>query len=771
MCYYSRFNKTGKMKNIILFSLISTITISATMFQTENNEDLLFQNISGTAKIDSLNMYASNSGRKSPELRLKIGQKCYELSQNQNYEFGLIQSSFNIGAGYFHQSNFDSAKIYYQNGFNFADIANNLTWKMNLSTSLGHVFSNLYQFDSANSYYNLGMENARLVKDTSAIGYLFNSIGATYWKKGEFLNAIKYYKFGLTIHRKIKDYKRINRSLNSIGSSYWNLNNNILALEYYLEALEIQKEYSKVSSPLTLNNVALLYLGLNDIDLAEKYINEGLKSAEVKASILGEGYSYLNYGDLSVKKKKFTEAIEYYDKAMKFYEKIKDKNGIAQILNKIGEVYLATEQYNLAGKKFLKAYKISKNNRLKLTQTESLINYSRIQIYQGKNDKVRVNLERALRFAEEGNFAESKLKIFKLQAEVHENLKNYKAVVLYNHKYETLRDSLFNENSIRILSDTKEKYEVAQKEEKNNELQHTNEIQLLELENQKSEKFYGFAISLFSGFVIIYLIYLNTQRKKRNIALQKAKNDVEIINRKLNKINKLLEQSNSTKDKFFSIISHDLKNPFNTLLGATEILQSDFDEMSIEDNKELIEIISHDSRKLYSLLENLLFWANSQTGNLKADRTNILLHPSVVEIMMLFRSSAKEKNINIEINISKSTIIVFDKFMFSTIIRNLLSNAIKFTKNGGKILLEAKEINGIIVLEVIDEGVGIEEKNLKKIFDESSNYRELGTNNEKGTGLGLILCRDFAKENSAEIKVKSELGKGTTFELFLEKGE
>ncbi len=301
----------GKMKNIIILSLISTLTFSATLFQDTINDVSLFQNITGTAKIDSLNEHAVSLGRNNPELRMEIGQKCYELSQKENYELGLIKSSYNIGAGYFHQAKFDSAQIFYENGFKLADTANNLIWKMNLATNLGQAFSNLYQFDSANVYYNLGMENAKLVKDTSAMGYLFNSIGATYWKKGEFQNAIKYYKLGLKIHREQKNYKRLNRSLNSIGSSYWNLKNNILALEFYLEALKVQKQYSDVSSSLTLNNVALLYLELNDIALAEKYIADGLESAKIKSSILGEGYSYLNYGDLNVKKKKYADALEY----------------------------------------------------------------------------------------------------------------------------------------------------------------------------------------------------------------------------------------------------------------------------------------------------------------------------------------------------------------------------------------------------------------------------------------------------------------------------
>ncbi len=761
----------GIIKKIFFFSLVSTLAFSATLYQDTLNDIYLFKNIRGTAKIDSLNKHALSLGRNSPELRLEIGRKCYELSQMANYEFGLIQSSYNIGAGYFHQSKFDSAKIYYENGFNLADITSNLTWKMNFATNLGQVFSNLYQFDSANVFYTIAMENGELVRDTSAIGYLYNSIGAIFWKKGEFVNAIKYYKLGLKIHRKQNNYKRINRSLNSMGSSYWNLKNNILALEYYLEALKVQSKYLEVSSSLTLNNVALLYLGLNDIALAEKYIEDGLKSAKATPSILGEGYSYLNYGDLSLKKKMYIEALEYYNKSMKFYGQLKDKNGIAKILNKIGEVYLLTNEYELARKKFLKAYKISMNNRLRLTQTESLINYCRIQINQGNNDQVRENLEKAFGFAEEGNFAESKLKIYELQAIAHENLRDYKTTVIFLRKYEALKDSLFNENGLRILSDTKEKYEVDQKEKKNNELQHINKIQILELENQKRDKLLIITISIFSFFVIIYLIYRNTERKKRNTALEKAKREVEIINLKLNETNKLFQQSNSTKDKFFSIISHDLKNPFNTLLGATEMLHLDFDEMSDKDNKELIEIISNDSRKLFSLLENLLFWANSQTGKLKSNKANIFLHQSVSEVVVLFYSSAKDKNITIEIDIPKSVLIVFDQFMFSTIVRNLLSNAIKFTSNGGKIIVKAKEQNGIISLKVIDEGVGIKKENLKKLFDESSNYRELGTNNEKGTGLGLILCHDFTKENNAEINVSSELGKGTTFELVLEKGK
>jgi len=203
-------------RKIIIISFILIAPLSAVLYQDTNYQINLFPNIIGTAKIDSLNNHVLNFGKNNPDLRREIGRKCYELSKKENYEFGLLQGAYNIGASFFHQSNFDSALTYYKVGYKYANSSNNLAWKMNLATNMGQVFSNKYQFDSANVYYNIGMESAILHKDTSAVGYLYNSIGATYWKKGEFLNSIKYYKFGLKIHRKQGNYKRTARSLNII---------------------------------------------------------------------------------------------------------------------------------------------------------------------------------------------------------------------------------------------------------------------------------------------------------------------------------------------------------------------------------------------------------------------------------------------------------------------------------------------------------------------------------------------------------------------------
>ncbi len=759
------------LKRLVAFLFIVIFPLYAAPLQDTTNLTNLFPNIAGNAKIDSLNNYVVNLNNSNPKLQLSIGRECFALSKVNNYKFGLAQSLNNIGDGFLNLKEKDSALVYFKKAYKYIDDSDFPDLEIKISINIADLYSIKYQFDSAHFYYKHALGGAVRQKDSVIIGNLFNDIGFDNWKKGGFNSAIRQYKAGLKIRRNMRDSNRIAKSLNNIGAAYYHLGDYKLSLDYYIEAQKIAKELSLRNYPLILNNIGLIYLSQKDYQYASTYFRNGLRVSIKIKSKLGIGFSYLNFGDLNFQMEEYEKALKDYNKALSIYDELGDINGVVKIINSIGQVYLNTNKLILAKKKFLLAYKKSKEHGLKLTLTESLINICKIQIKQGKNIRAKENLERAYEIAVSENFAHNKLKIFKLQNKVHENLNDLNGALLYLHNYNELKDSLFNEQSVRIVADAKEKYESKEKEKAYNHQIFINKIKDIELNRSKTENIYILLLSTLLLFAIIYLVYLNSQRKRKNIRLLKANEKIDEINLRLNKTNKLLKQSNSTKDKFFSIISHDLKNPFNTLLGASEILNLDDGGLSEKEKKELIEIISNDSKKLYSLLENLLFWANSQTGELKANRTNILLHQIVSEVIVLFNSSAKDKNITIEIDIPKSVLIVFDQFMFSTIIRNLLSNAIKFTNNGGKIIFRAIETNEKIELDVIDNGVGIEKQNLKKLFDERSNYRELGTNKEKGTGLGLVLCRDFAKENNSTISVTSKVGKGTTFRVVLDRAE
>lgn len=237
--------------------------------------------------------------------------------------------------------------------------------------------------------------------------------------------------------------------------------------------------------------------------------------------------------------------------------------------------------------------------------------------------------------------------------------------------------------------------------------------------------------------------------------------------KKINEQNGELLQLNSTKDKFFSLIAHDLKSPFQGLIGYSELLSSDYDALSDKDRKEFINNIAELSKNAYKLLDNLLTWSRMQQGKMKFNPKNISLPSELYPTFSLLKQTALNKKIELDICIDDSTIVYADVEMLSIIIRNLVSNSIKFTHPGGKISISAIKLENKLQLSVHDTGVGIKKENLGKIFDLNSNESTIGTANETGTGLGLILCKEMLEKHGGTISVESEPGSGSTFSFEL----
>jgi len=228
-----------------------------------------------------------------------------------------------------------------------------------------------------------------------------------------------------------------------------------------------------------------------------------------------------------------------------------------------------------------------------------------------------------------------------------------------------------------------------------------------------------------------------------------------------------LKELNATKDKFFSIIAHDLKNPFNTLMGFTELLLENLSDYNEEKLKEFIGILHDTSRHSYALLENLLEWSRSQTGRLEMAPEKIRLHSIFNENIDLLSNNASKKHIQLTNSIDPDAEAFADSNMISTVIRNLISNAIKYTKKNGSITGSSKIAGDTIEISVTDNGIGIAPENIEKLFKIDVNYSTKGTAEETGTGLGLILCREFVNKNGGKIWVESEYGKGSCFQFTL----
>lgn len=226
-----------------------------------------------------------------------------------------------------------------------------------------------------------------------------------------------------------------------------------------------------------------------------------------------------------------------------------------------------------------------------------------------------------------------------------------------------------------------------------------------------------------------------------------------------------LRNLNASKDRLFSIIAHDLKNPFQSIIGFSEILKEDFRALNMKQVEEYLDAIYSSSTTAYDLLYNLLEWARSQTSSVKTNPVALNIREACADIFELFSAQAAQKNIRIRNKVDREVHAMVDRNMFHTILRNLLANAVKYTGEGGSVTVSAIPSGDLVEISVSDTGIGMEEDKLKNLFSVEKGKSTPGTSGELGTGLGLLVCYEFLKLCKGKFEVRSKLGEGSTFTL------
>lgn len=253
-------------------------------------------------------------------------------------------------------------------------------------------------------------------------------------------------------------------------------------------------------------------------------------------------------------------------------------------------------------------------------------------------------------------------------------------------------------------------------------------------------------------------------------AVEKYAFNLKNTNAELSASEKSLKEINSSKDKFFSIIAHDLRGPFTGFLGLSDLMATESENLDAKDVARMAGAMNNSAKQLFSLLENLLDWSRAHTGIMEFNPESLNMYEQVLRIKKLFTETAANKKIELQSKIDVETIVFADEQMLSTCLRNLVSNALKFTEEGGKITIASGSCeNDCVSLSVIDTGVGMDQEAMGKIFRIDAKHSTKGTANEKGTGLGLLLCKELVERNGGKISVKSEVGKGSVFTFTLPK--
>jgi signal transduction histidine kinase len=254
---------------------------------------------------------------------------------------------------------------------------------------------------------------------------------------------------------------------------------------------------------------------------------------------------------------------------------------------------------------------------------------------------------------------------------------------------------------------------------------------------------------------------------EQSFIIEEQHKALEASNMELKNQAEILSDLNATKDKLFSIIAHDLKNPFSGIIGLSEVLKEEARTLDADEIEKYATILYETADQAYELLENLLEWAKMQQGNMVFSPKAIRLKDLADNVLLLVNNNAKQKNIIIENDIADDAVVMADENMLHTILRNLLTNAVKFSKPESTVYIFTAKMKNGLQLTVKDNGIGISAANIPKLFTIGSDFNERGTANEKGSGLGLVLCREFVERHQGKIWAESQEGKGSEFNFLI----
>jgi signal transduction histidine kinase len=675
-----------------------------------------------TIKIQLLSGLAYNYTNIFPDSTILFAKQAYTLAHKLHYEFGMARSLIHWGIGSF------------------------LTSKSELAIAQN----------------NEALAICQKINDRKGVGSVYNNLAIIYVDQGNYKLSLEYYFKSLKIREEINDKRGVAANYNNIGNTYLEMGNYTEALSYLFKGLLLREENNDEDAVSnSLSNIAGVYFHLEKYKEALDYNLRSLAIDERSGNKQGIMSSLIIIGGVYHNQKEHKKALDAYTKALKLSEEMENPQSIALCLMNIGEEYISQEKYTDAEKFFMQALPIWQDNLDQTSIAVSQTDLGIIYLHTGRVQKSIEYLTKGFNTASELGNKFNALKASENLAMAYEKANDYKQANLFLKKHIAYKDSLFNEESNKKAHQIEFDFILGKKQ---------NEIALLQkdksIQNAKSEKqnFLSLTLTLVSCLitVIAFIFYRSRQKEKASKEkIVKQKQEIE-------KQAQALEELNLFKDKTFSVLSHDLRSPVASLsnimmlMDQQVITPAEFDSLKDTLNGQL--------KSVSLLLDNLLHWSKS---HMQGDHVSPKAMCSVIDLanqsVSLLKDMVTQKNIELQVNIPDNIKVYANCDQVDIVIRNLLSNAIKFTKSGGRITMEASEKNNQVEIAVEDTGVGMSDEYLTHLFSNTPNDSSYGTGGEKGTGIGLLLCKEFVEKNGGTITVKSELGKGSAFIITLPK--
>lgn len=569
--------------------------------------------------------------------------------------------------------------------------------------------------------------------------------------------AMDYFLQALTIEDSLGLRERQTFTYIAIADAFEYVGNHQRSAEYLQKALNLNAETGSVPVfAFILNKLGKVNAALGNIDQAFANYELVLANKERLNRPSLEAEALFNLAILHASQGNYQDALRDHWKALSIWRSLDDKRNEAISLSSIGELYHLMKNDARALANHVAALKIRRGLGDKRELAESYNNIGIIYYFRENYERAIANLELALAAGLESEAKQEISRSYEYLSNAHRKQGDYKRALEYKELHHAILDFIQTEKNERELLEIQNRYEMAQKESQIVKLEYDSQERERELRTQKSIRNFLYALVALILIIVVLILYSYIQKQKHNRHLQVAHNRVQHKNAQLQRLN-------ATKDKFFSIISHDLRGPLNSLTSFSELLINHMDQLTRSEIQSLARGLDLSVKNLYGLLENLLEWSRSQTGTMHFMPEPFDLSALLEENRSLLSQQAQNKRITLLSEAPEGVIVRAHKHSVSTVIRNLISNAIKFTPQGGVIKLNIQIESGEAIVSVADTGVGMDQDAIEKIFRIDAKHTTMGTANEKGTGLGLILCKEFVEKNHGKIWVTSEPGKGSIF--------
>jgi len=618
-----------------------------------------------------------------------------------------------------------------------------------------------FNSDSSNRVNDSLLQLLNKTDNPSLQAGILRQLSSEAFSKADYYSAIQYLNDEIKLNNVSGDsvaWANAQYSLGMISGIVMRYNDAEMHAVLAKEFFEKNRMFRQVANSCI--NLGYIYNEQNKPDLAEQaylramgILEEQISERKLESTYLNLGIIGNQSGDNKSNSVNKAPALSDQDKLLLV--------SLLDVYTNMGVLYLNIGNFNSSEMLLDKALKLAQQQGARDYTATAMISLGVVYHRTGRLPEAYAALQAGMDIASSMGLKKILMQGYAELARVA--MQQNKPVLAYNYlsTYTQLKDSLYKDQIASQIGVVQQRFDISLKALDSERLIRENLEQSLKIEKSKNSR-----IALFAS-VVVLLILLAVFYKRYSLKTRSTEKLIE-ANQEVEHQKMELEQLIQTKDRFLSIIAHDLKNPFTSLLGFADLAYTEFDEITEEEKRSYLGIIRQSSQHIYSLLDNLLTWSRAQSGRIDFNPELVNLLEVVDFSIDLVRSAAENKNISLFTEFTRDVKVRADKNMLATVLRNLLSNAIKFTPAGGSVTVTCNVADGRANLSVSDTGIGLSKDELSRLFKIDGNLKNPGTNNETGTGLGLILCQEFMNIHKSRITAQSSPGQGSIFSFSLE---